>query len=45
MLMPPAAGFHYIVQARWSLSAWPEWRTLHVETVRTLAAFIFEDIL
>ncbi len=45
MLMPPAAGFRYIVQARCSLSAWPEWRALRVETTRTLAAFIFEDIL
>ena len=45
MLMPPAAGFRYIVQARCSLTAWPEWRALHVETARMLAAFIFEDIL
>src|SRR5258708_25903296 len=45
MLMPPAAGFCYIVQARCSLSAWPKWRALHVETSHTLAAFIFEDIL
>jgi hypothetical protein len=28
MLMPPAAGFRYIVQARCSLTAWPEWRML-----------------
>jgi hypothetical protein len=28
MLMPPAAGFRYIVQARCSLTAWPEWRVL-----------------
>jgi Integrase zinc binding domain len=28
MLMPLASGFHYIVQAHCSLSAWPEWRTL-----------------
>jgi transposase InsO family protein len=45
MFMPPAAGFRYIVQARCSLSAWPEWRALRVETARTLAAFVFEDIL
>jgi hypothetical protein len=45
MLMPPAASFRYIVQARCSLTAWPEWRALRVETSRTLAAFIFEDIL
>ena len=45
MFMPPAAGYRYIVQARCSLSAWPEWRALRSETGRTLAAFIFEDIL
>jgi hypothetical protein len=45
MFMPPAAGFRYIVQAHCSLSAWPEWRALRVETARTLAAFVFEDIL
>jgi hypothetical protein len=45
MLMPPALGFRYIVQARCSLTAWLEWRALRTETGRTLAAFIFEDIL
>src|ERR1019366_6468663 len=45
MLMPPAAGYRYIVQARCSLTAWPEWRALRTETGRTLAAFIFEEIL
>lgn len=45
MLMPHTAGFRYIVQARCSLTAWPEWCALRVETSRTLAAFIFEDIL
>jgi len=28
MLMPPAGGFRYIVHARDSLTAWPEWRKL-----------------
>jgi hypothetical protein len=45
MLMPPTAGYRYLVQARCSLSAWPEWRALHTETARTLATFIFEEIL
>jgi hypothetical protein len=45
MFMPPAAGFRYIVQARCSLTAWPEWRALRTETGRTLGAFIFEEIL
>jgi transposase InsO family protein len=43
--MPCASGYHYIVQARCSLTAWPEWCVLCTETGRTLAAFIFEDIL
>jgi hypothetical protein len=45
MFMPLASGFRYIVQARCSLSAWPEWRALRTETGRTIGAFIFEDIL
>jgi hypothetical protein len=45
MLMPHAAGFRYIIQAQCSLTAWPEWRALRVETGQTLAVFIFEDIL
>ena len=45
MLMPPAAGFCYIIQAQCSLSVWPKWHALHVKTTCTFAAFIFEDIL
>jgi hypothetical protein len=45
MFMPHASGFRYIVQARCSLTAWPEWCALRVETGRTLGSFIFEDIL
>jgi len=45
MFMPPAGGYKYIVQARCSLTAWPEWRALRVETGRTIGAFIFEEIL
>lgn len=45
MFMPLASGFRYIVQARCSLSAWPEWRALRSETGRTLGSFIFEEIL
>lgn len=45
MYMPAASGFRYLVQARCSLSAWPEWRMLRSETGRTLGAFIFEEIL
>jgi hypothetical protein len=45
MFMPRTSGFRYIVQAHCSLTAWPEWRALHVETGCTLGLFIFEDIL
>jgi hypothetical protein len=45
MFMPHASGFRYIVQACCSLTVWPEWHALHVETGRTLGSFIFEDIL
>jgi hypothetical protein len=33
------------VQAHCSLTAWPKWHALHVETGRTISAFIFEEIL
>ena len=45
MFMPHASGFRYIVQARCSLTAWPEWRALRTETGRTLGAFLFEEVL
>ena len=45
MLMPPAAGYRYIVQGRCSLTAWPEWRMLRRETGQTLSAFLFEEVL
>jgi hypothetical protein len=45
MFMLPIGGYRYIVQARCSLTAWPEWRTLCTETGQTIGAFIFEEIL
>jgi len=45
MFMPHAVGYRYIVQARCSLTAWPEWRALCTETGRTLGAFLFEEVL
>jgi hypothetical protein len=45
MFMPHTAGFHYIVQARCSLTTWPEWHALRTETGHTLGNFIFEEIL
>jgi hypothetical protein len=45
MFMLLAGGYRYIVQAQCSLTAWPEWRMLQVETGHTIGAFIFEEIL
>lgn len=45
MFMPRAGNYRYIVQARCSLSAYPEHRKLRRETGATIGAFIFEDIL
>ncbi|TFY53807.1 hypothetical protein EVJ58_g9240 [Rhodofomes roseus] len=45
MHMPKAGGFSYLVQARCSMSSYPEWRKLRTETAITLAKFIYEDIL
>jgi hypothetical protein len=45
MLMPKAQGFRYIIHARCSLISYPEWRMLRAESTRTVAAFLFEDIL
>ena len=43
--MPLVQGFRYIVQARCSLIAWPEWQMLKKENGRTLGSFIFEEVL
>jgi hypothetical protein len=45
MLMPKAGGYRYIVQARCTLTSYPEWCMLHSEKAVGLAFFIFEDIL
>jgi hypothetical protein len=45
MFMPRAGGFRYIVQARCSLTSYPEFRMLRKETGATLGAFIFEELL
>lgn len=45
MFMPKAGGYTYIVQARCSLTSYPEFRMLRSETAKTLGDFIFEDIL
>jgi hypothetical protein len=43
--MPPSRAYKYIVQARFSLSYYPEFRMLSAETARTLGDWIHEDIL
>ena len=43
--MPPSYGYKYIVQARDSLTGWPEWCVLTCKTNRTLGQFLFEEIL
>jgi hypothetical protein len=45
MHLPPSGGFKYIVQARCSLTHWPEWEMLRKETARALALFILRDII
>jgi hypothetical protein len=45
MLMPKVGGYRYIVQARCTLTSYPEWHMLCLEKVVGLASFIFEDIL
>jgi len=45
MHMPLSQGHKYIVQARDSLTGWPEWKALTCETGRTIGQFIFDKIL
>lgn len=45
MRMPRAQNYTYLVQARCSLSAYPEWRPMRSENAKGVAAFIFEEIL
>jgi len=43
--MPLSQGHKYIIQARDSLTGWPEWKTLTHETSRIIGQFIFDEIL
>lgn len=45
MLMPKSEGHRYLVQARCSLTSYPEFRALKAENARTISRFIYEDIL
>ena len=45
MHLTPSGGFKYIVQARCSLTHWPEWKMLPKETAKTIALFILQNII
>ena len=45
MHLTPSAGFKYIIQARCSLTHWPEWEMLQQESAKSLARFILNNII
>ena len=45
MLMLKAKGFWYIIHARCSLTSYPEWVMVKTENFKTIAKFIFKNIL
>lgn len=45
MHLTPSAGYKYIVQARCSLTHWPEWEMLRKESAKSLATFILHNII
>jgi hypothetical protein len=45
MKMPKAGGFEYLIQARCTLTSYPEWCMLCKENTRMLCAFIFKELL
>ena len=45
MHLPPSGGYKYIVQARCSVSHYPEWRMLRTENEKTLSDWLFQDLL
>jgi hypothetical protein len=45
MHLTTSSGYKYIVQARCSLTHWPEWEMLRRETAKTLATFILQNII
>ena len=45
MHLTPSSGYKYIVQARCSLTHWPEWDMLRTESAKTLAKFILHNII
>ena len=45
MHLTPSSGYKYIVQARCSLTHWPEWEMLRKESAKSLASFILHNIV
>ena len=45
MHLTTSGGFKYIVQARCSLTHWPEWEMLRKETAKSIATFILRNII
>lgn len=45
MNLPRSGPYKYIVQARCSLTAYPEFRMLRSDTAKAMAKFVFEDII
>lgn len=45
MFMPKAGRFRYIIQARCSLTGWPEWRMLAEENGKNIASFLMEEVI
>ena len=45
MHLTPSSGYKYIVQARCSLTHWPEWEMLRKESAKTIATFILRNLI
>jgi hypothetical protein len=45
MILTGFPRLRYLVQARCSLTSWPEWRGLNKETGKAIGSFIFENLL
>ena len=43
--LPPSNKFRYIIQARCSLTHYPEYRALRTQTAQTVGEWIFQDLL
>ncbi|KAF8815692.1 hypothetical protein BYT27DRAFT_7079253, partial [Phlegmacium glaucopus] len=45
MHLPKSGGYKYLVQARCSLTGWPEYQSLQKENGKSIAKFLFNEIL